>query len=185
MGDGTAASEGKLRKMNGAKLLFCLGLALATAGAATLAGDTARPPTIYVAVDGTLAGVSSDELPAIFVSEMTKAPGSTWHFAPANPSGPPPPNRIEWHLKFDADASGTVRTYGFSRAMMARLIGSHRAVGLEARLYLNNTYQSLVYGGIKDGGDPRDPEIAAVVVELTRKLLSNADLNSASGQTRS
>jgi hypothetical protein len=141
------------------------------------------PRTIYVEVQGSLEGIKSADLSRVFAARMTQAPASAWHFEPADSAAPHAANRIEWSLKPGSDAAGGVRTFGFSRGMMARLVGSHHIIAVEARVFLNNTYEGMVSGQIRDSGDPRDPEFASQVSELTRQLLSPAVIGT--GQKRS
>lgn len=131
--------------------------------------------TLYVDVRGSLQGATSGELPVIFAGEMAQANQRKWRFEPVSSSGGTSPNRIEWTLKPSADAAGAVKTYGFSRAMMTRLVGSRRVVSVEGRLYLNNAYETMVAGQIRDTGDPHDNEIAQEISELTKELVASAN----------
>jgi len=160
---------------NGARTFLVLAaVLLASYSYAVAAGQT-----VYVAVQGTLEGADASQLPEIFVTEMTRTSAGAWRFEPVSSSSTRAPNRIEWRLTPGSDASGEVRTYGFSRAMMARLVGSHRIVTVEARLFLNNAYEAMVSGQIRDEGNPRDDEIANEIAELTRELISNASVHAA------
>ncbi len=148
------------------------GISLASPASADPAGIT-----LYVAVQGSLQGADKNNLPAIFVSEMNRAPEGVWRFAPADSVTESAPNRIEWRLIPGSDASGEVRTFGFSRAMMTRLMGSHRSVEIEARLFLNNAYDTMVSGQIKDWGNPHDDDVVSEIALLTKQLMSNASFN--------
>jgi hypothetical protein len=152
----------------GAMLLFWGGPAAADPPASD------APRTIYVEVQGSLEGIKSADLPRVFAAQMAQAPTPAWHFEPADTAAPHAANRVEWLLKPGSDAAGGVRTFGFSRGMMARLLGSHRVVAVEARVFLNNTYEGMVSGQIRDSGDPQDPEFGSKVSDLTRQLLSPA-----------
>jgi hypothetical protein len=167
--------------------------ALAQIGDMPAAASSARPVTVYVEVQGSLQGAKNDELSRIFAGQMAQAPVSDWHFEPSAIDAPHAPNRVEWSLVPGSDAAGAVRTFGFSRAMMGRLFGSHRIVRIEARVFLNNAYQGMVSGQIRDIGDPQDPEIVNEVTELTRELMlpavvgtsDRSDLGRSSSETPS
>jgi hypothetical protein len=124
---------------------------------------------ISVVVQGSLDGTDANHLPGILVSEMART-NDRWQFEPGSSQAP---NRIEWTLKPGSDASGEVRSFGMSRAMMRTLEGSHRTVSVEAKLYLDNQYQATVSGQIRDTGNPRDAQIAGEINELTHELMSN------------
>ena len=52
-----------------------------------------------------------------------------------------------------------------------RRFGVHRPVTIEARLYLNGEYQTLVEKQAIIQGGPNDPEFAAAVASATQNLL--------------
>jgi hypothetical protein len=164
-----------------AGLILAAGLGWQT-GASPAATAATRPLTIYVEVQGSLQGVKNDELSRVFTAQMTRAQVSGWQFEPTGVDAPHAPNRVEWSLIPGSDAAGEVRTFGFSRAMMGHLYGSHRVVRIEARVFLNNAYQGMVSGQIHDGGDPQDPEIVNEVSQLTRELMSPAVVGAESGR---
>jgi hypothetical protein len=49
--------------------------------------------------------------------------------------------------------------------------GVHRPVTIEARLYLNGQYQTLVEAQALVQGGPDDPDLAAAVAVVTKDLL--------------
>jgi hypothetical protein len=138
-----------------------------------------RPATIYVEVQGSLQGATAEELNHIFAAQMAQTPISAWHFEAAGVTATHAANRVEWSLVPSSDATGLVRTFGFSRAMMGRLFGSHHIVRLEARVYLDNTYEGMVSGQIRDNGNPQDPDLVSEITELTRELMSPAVVGAA------
>jgi hypothetical protein len=159
------------------RLLMRLCIHMAIFGLAGLIAGSANATAserqlIAVEVEGSLQGAANDELPAIITSEMEQAPHPAWQFAPA--TGATAPNRIEWKLVPASDASGAVRTFGFSRGMMTRLEGAKRVVSVEVRLYLNGKYQTMAVGQIRDTGNPRDAEVADEIATLTRQVLADA-----------
>ena len=50
-------------------------------------------------------------------------------------------------------------------------IGVHRPITIEARLYLNDEYQTLIERQATMQGGPNDPELAAAVASATASLL--------------
>jgi hypothetical protein len=49
--------------------------------------------------------------------------------------------------------------------------GIHRPIMIEARLYLNGQYQTLVEQQANVQGGPDDPDLAAAVAKVTQSLL--------------
>jgi len=67
-------------------------------------------------------------------------------------------------------AGGEVRN--FIRPHMAeRIFTAHRPITIEARLYLNGQYQTLVEKQVIVQGGPDDPDLAAAVAAVTQNLL--------------
>jgi hypothetical protein len=56
--------------------------------------------------------------------------------------------------------------------MNDKTFGVHRPITIEARLYLNGEYQTLVKEKAIIEGGPDDPDLAAAVAILTQNLLS-------------
>ena len=79
---------------------------------------------------------------------MNTGADGDWHFQPHSAGAPLAPNRIEWTITTNASAEGAVRSYGFSRATMARLIGVHQFLSIEVRLYLDGQYQTLSHSEV-------------------------------------
>ena len=156
-----------------ARLILAAGLPLLL-GAMSATAAAGKPVTLSVEVQGSLQGAKNDELSRIFATEMAQARTAEFQFVPSGIDAPHAPDRVEWSLVPGSDAAGDVRTFGFSRAMMGRLFGSHRIIRIEGRVFLNNAYQGMVSGQIRDIGDPRSAEIVSEVAELTRELLSPA-----------
>ncbi|MGB8364976.1 MAG: hypothetical protein ACLQUZ_12450 [Rhizomicrobium sp.] len=151
------------------------GFAWYFAGAVAMAAppDAAGPPvTIYVQARQNLEGFRGDELPNFLAQTMSGAQAGPWRFAAAAPAGAPRPNRVEWSFVPGADAAGSVRTYGFSRAMMERLVGSNRVYSIEARLFLNGQYEALASGQFRETEDPQNPELIQEVTVIARTLMA-------------
>jgi hypothetical protein len=75
-------------------------------------------------------------------------------------------------------AGGEVRS--FMRPHIAEgIFGVHRPITIEARLYLNGEYQTLVEKQVVIQGGPSDPDLAAAVASLTENLLGPSGAYSA------
>jgi hypothetical protein len=59
------------------------------------------------------------------------------------------------------------------------IFGVHRPITIEARLYLNGEYQTLVEKQVVIQGGPSDPDLAAAVASLTENLLGPSGAYSA------
>jgi hypothetical protein len=95
----------------------------------------------------------------------------TWRctFEPAADKGSAP-DRVEWRFKLNPYAGGDVRS--FVRPHMAeRTFAAYRSVTIEAKLYLNGQYQTLVEKQAVIEGGPNDPNLAAAVAAVTETLL--------------
>ena len=120
---------------------------------------------------GAIPGFHSSELRRYIAFHMNEARLGDWRFEAARTSDTPPPNRVEWSFKLNAYAGGEVRSFA-RQPTDQRIVGVHRPITIEVRLYLNGEYQTLVSGQAVVEGGPDDPELAAVVENLTRTLLS-------------
>jgi hypothetical protein len=100
---------------------------------------------------------------------MADAGLADWRFEPATDSGPAA-NRVEWSFKLNPYAGGGVRNFGPSSMNESRA-GVHRPVTIEARLYLNGEYQTLVEKQAIIQGGSDDPDLAAAVAAVTQNLL--------------
>jgi hypothetical protein len=100
---------------------------------------------------------------------MAEARLSDWRFEPVADKGSAP-DRVEWTFKLNPYAGGEVRN--FTRPHMAeRTFGAYRPVTIEARLFLNGQYQTLVEKQAVLQGGPGDPDLAAAVASATQDLL--------------
>jgi hypothetical protein len=125
--------------------------------------------TLNVQAVDTLPGFHLADLPRYLALHMADAHLADWRFEPAAGSASAP-DRIEWSFKWSPYAGGEVRS--FARPHMAdRIFGVHRPVTIEARLYLNGEYQTLVEKQAVIEGGPDDPDLAAAVVSVTQNLL--------------
>src|SRR5438105_2935251 len=124
---------------------------------------------LQVGTTDTLPGFHLSQLPRYLVLHMAEARLADWHFEPAADKGSAP-DRVEWSFKLNPYAGGEVHT--FVRPHMAeRTFAAHRAITIEARLYLNGEYQTLVKQQAVVQGGPGDPDLAAAVAGVTQNLL--------------
>ena len=151
-------------------------LAAGLALAATVVPFTATAGTsitLKVEVANTLPGFHLGDLPRYLALHMATARLADWRFKPVVDKGSWR-NRVEWTFKLSPYAGGEVRS--FMRPHMAeRIFGVHRPITIEARLYLNGKYQTLVEKQAVIEGGPTDPDLAAAVASLTQNLLGVSD----------
>jgi hypothetical protein len=144
------------------------GLALA-ATFVPLTAAAAASVTLKVEAADTLPGFHLADLSRYLALHMAIARLADWRFEPAVDKGSSP-DRVEWTFKLNPYAGGEVRS--FMRPHMAeRIFGVHRPITIEARLYLNGEYQTLVEKQVVIQGGPNDPDLAEAVASLTQNLL--------------
>ncbi len=108
-------------------------------------------------------------LARFIAAHMAEAGLADWHFAAATGYGAAA-DRVEWSIKLNPYAGGEVRTFVHSLSH-EDWFGAGHPVTIEARLYLNGEYQTLVEGQATVRGGPDDPALASAVVSATRNLL--------------
>lgn len=125
--------------------------------------------TLEVEARDALPGFHLADLPRYLALQMAAAHLTDWRFEPASGSGLAA-DRVEWSFKLNPYAGGEVRT--FVRPHMAeKIFAAHRLITIEARLYLNGEYQTLVEKHAIIQGGPDDPDLAAAVESVTQNLL--------------
>jgi hypothetical protein len=129
----------------------------------------AAQPTLQVTAFYGLLGLHHSALSRFLAAHMADAGLADWRFEPANDSGPAA-DRVEWSFKLNPYAGGAARSFG-PRSMNEWRAGVHRPVTIEARLYLNGKYQTLVEAQALIQGGPDDPDLAAAVAAVTKDLL--------------
>jgi hypothetical protein len=152
--------------------------AVFTFGALTLAMPAraqAAAPVIALAVEGRdpLPGFRKDDEAIYLSAQMRRTAVPGWSFAPAAPASLPPANRIEWRFELDPFAGGTVRQF-FPMPSVARLFGARHLITAEAMLYLDNEYQTLMFGQATIQGGADDKALASFIVRMTENLLGEA-----------
>ncbi|MGC1885786.1 MAG: hypothetical protein WA709_06770 [Stellaceae bacterium] len=134
------------------------------ASAAAAAGST-----LQVEAATGLPGFHRGDLQRYLALHMAEAGLGQWRFEPAADSGSAR-DRVEWTFKLNPYAGGEVRNFVHT-LVYERQLGEHRPITIEARLYLNGEYQTLVEQQAIIHGGPDDPELAAAVASATQNLL--------------
>lgn len=125
--------------------------------------------TLQVQASAGLPGFHRDELQRYLALHMAETRLGEWRFEPAADNGSAA-NRVEWTFRLNPYAGGEVRNFVHTRVFEQRL-GVRRPITIEARLYLNGEYQTLVERQAVIQGGPNDPEFAAAVTGATENLL--------------
>ncbi len=86
---------------------------------------------------------------------MAEAQLPDWRFTPAAKDGVAA-DRVEWNFKLNPYAGGDVRSFVGPRRSETT-VGVRRKITIEARLYLNGEYQTLVEQQTVIQGGPDDP----------------------------
>lgn len=144
-------------------------LAALIAASPQAAFSQSQPPTLLaVSVDGELPGFSARDAASYVAREMTAAGVATWRFEAA--IGSAPPNRIEWHIIPDPYAGSSVRQF-FPIPQVQKTFGARHRISVEARLYLDGAYQTLLFDQATVQGGTTDDELAAFITDMTKELL--------------
>jgi len=122
---------------------------------------------LEVGAAGSPPGFQKGDLPRYLTLHMNDAGLTEWRFEPTMGEGLPA-NYVLWTFRLNPYAGGEVRSF---RLQHMRTGTFRRPITLEARLYLNGEYQTLVEGQAMIEGGPDDPDLASVVTKLTRSLL--------------
>jgi hypothetical protein len=129
----------------------------------------AAATTLQVEAATGLPGFHRDDLQRYLAVHMAEAGLGEWRFEPAEDNGSPG-NRVEWNFKLNPYAGGEVRNFARTSGY-ERQLGLHRPITIEARLYLNGEYQTLVEAQAIIHGGPDDPALAAAIASATQTLL--------------
>lgn len=133
--------------------------------------------TVMVEIDGSLPGFTTDQLSAYVTRQMTAAHVTSWRFQPtslAPVGGDQPSNRIVWHFKQLPFAGGGVRYIGPALSKAREVFGVGRAVGIDAKIYLNDKYQATTFDQATVKGGIDDPGLAAAIQKVMKSIIANA-----------
>jgi hypothetical protein len=131
--------------------------------------NAAEPITLKIEATSGLLGVHHSALSRYLAAHMTDAGLADWRFE-ATEGDVAAGDRVEWTFRLNPYAGGEVRNFAHTLASERRL-GGHRPITIEARLYLNGQYQTLVERQAIVQGGPDDPDLAAAVAKVTDDLL--------------
>lgn len=129
-------------------------------------------PSIALAVVArdTLPGFRKADATRFLADQMRLADAPGWSFAATAESTPPPHNRIEWRFELDPYAGGGIRQF-FPIPGQQRLFGARHLITAQAMLYLDDEYQTLMFGQAAIMGGAEDKELAAFIQRMTQQLL--------------
>ncbi len=154
-------------------LSLALGLILGNAAIAEPAGkaEIDAPRTVSVVVEGALPGFTQDQLTAYVCQEMTAAHAASWQFTPASGTDSSP-NRVVWHFKLLPYAGGTVKYIGPALSHVESAFGAHRAVGIDAKIYLDGKYQNSSFDQATIKGAKSDPSLDAAIQKILHAIIA-------------
>ena len=125
---------------------------------------------IAVQGSGELPGFRMADAGPYLARQMNEAGIAGWQFVPQG--GFVDSNRVELRFELMPYAGGQVRRF-FPMPegrVETHLQGTHRLISVQARLYLNNEYQTVVMGTATVQGGADDPELAEFLVRLGKTL---------------
>jgi hypothetical protein len=129
----------------------------------------AAATTLQVEAATGLPGFHRADLSRYLAAQMAEAGLGEWRFEPAEGDSPAL-NRVEWSFKSNPYAGGEVRNFAHTSGY-ERQLGLHSPITIEARLYINGEYQTLVEVQAIFHGGPNDPALAAAIASATQSLL--------------
>lgn len=132
-------------------------------------GYAAEPITLKVEATRGLPGLHHSELSRFLAAHMAEVGLADWRVVPAAGDASAP-DRVEWTIKLNPYAGGEVRNF-MHTLFYEQTLGVHRPVTIEARLYLNGQYQTLVEKQAVIQGGPDDPDLVRAVASVTENLL--------------
>jgi hypothetical protein len=143
--------------------------ALATALWPLAAASAAVPVTLQVVALHGLLGFHHFALSRFLAAQMARIGLTDWRFEPAA-SDRVAADRVEWTFKLNPYAGGEVRSFVHTLSHEGGFVG-RRPITIEARLYLDGEYQTLVEQQAVVRGSPDDPDLAAAVASAAWNLL--------------
>jgi len=160
------------RKLSASRLALTFSWALAFCCILSASTPAAASITLKVEASNGLPGFNPTDLSRYLASHMAEAGLADWRFEPAEGNSAAP-DRVEWTFRLNPYAGGELRNRSFAHTLVyEQRLGVRRPITIEARLYLNGEYQTLVerQATMQDGAN--DPELAAAVAGATASLLS-------------
>jgi hypothetical protein len=139
---------------------------------------------VVVEIDGSVPGFSKDELESYLCQQLTASHLTGWHFYPtsmAPTGGDQPSNRIVWHFKPLPYGGGATRYIGPALSKAQELFGVGRAVGIDAKIFLNDQFEATTFDQVTVKGGKDDPGLAAAIQKIMKSVVANAFLTDAPG----
>jgi hypothetical protein len=152
------------------RLTMAMIVVLALGALAARAAD--QPPATPMAVEitGSVPGLDEAALGRYVAAQMNAARVG-WQFVVV-PNASAQPDRVEWSFTTGPSATGSVRTYGFSRAMMERLMPKRYYMTVQAKLYWHGQYQTVMLGHATTRAAVPDPDLTALIGKMTRLVMA-------------
>jgi hypothetical protein len=110
---------------------------------------------------------------------MNAAHPGAWRFLAATGKTCSATERVVWTFTTHPSATGTIRNYGFSHAMMQRLVESRQYVTMNVRLLLPSGDPASAAGATTVVAGEHDSSLAAEIVKLTDAVMSRAPAGTA------
>lgn len=150
-------------------LALCFALLFASPASAQKPADT-HAIVLSVLARDPLPGFRKEDETRYLADQMKMSGVAGWGFAAAGQPSLPPHDRIEWRFELDPYAGGGVRKF-FPIPGVERLFGARHLITAEAMLYLDDEYQTLMFGQATIAGGADDKDLAAFILRMTNGLL--------------
>ena len=135
--------------------------------------------SVLVEIDGSVPGFTKDQLSAYLCKQMEASHLTGWHFVPTTMNatgGDQPSNRIIWHFTPQPYGGGGTRYIGPAMSKARQLFGVGRAIGIDAKIFLNDAFQATTFDQVTVKGGQDDPGLAAAVQKIMKSVVTNAFL---------
>ncbi len=132
----------------------------------------AQTPKIILSIEArdALPGFRKADEADYLASQMRTSGLKDWSFIAASTPSIPPRDRIEWHFELEPYAGSGVRQF-FPMPGVQKIFGARYRITAEAMLYLDDEYQTLVFGQATIAGGAQDEGLADFVSHMTKDLL--------------
>lgn len=154
-----------------ARWVFALSAAISLPHSAI--GQVAQPLAVLVVAHGSVPGIRDADLNRFLADTMNAGVQGPWRFDPAPAGASQAPNRIEWSIRSMTSAEGTVRSFGFARAAIDRMMGKHQILSIDATLFLGGQHQNASHSEVPATKDAQNPELVADIVRSTQQLMGS------------
>jgi hypothetical protein len=133
--------------------------------------------TVSVEINGSVPGFTSEQLETYVAQQMAATHITAWRFepgpAPDTPTASQPANRVVWNFKPLPYAGGSIRYIGPALSAGKQLFGVGRAIGIDAKIYLNGQYQATTFDQVTVKG-AHDPDLSAVIQRVLKSIVADA-----------